>query len=421
MRRSIRPDHTALVAASMLLALLLPTLPASAAAESAESWPVPDQATIALDGLGFGHGRGLSQYGALGRGRDGQGYRDIVEFYYPGTEWGTAGGTVKVLVTRDTSDDVVVGARRGLTLRALAAGKRWKLPERVRKNRSSRKTVPVKRWRIVPARRGRSAISYRAHGWHDWRTVRGDAEFAASGRPVALHTPDGVVAYRGTLRSATPPGAPTRRDTVNVVKLDAYLKGVVPSEVIASVWPAETIKAQAVAARTYAAYERDHAPSARHYEICDTASCQVYGGYSAEYPTSNNAVRATARQVLTYAGSPVFAQFSASNGGYSVAGSFEYLVAQADPFDHYDPDREGGDGWATEVTSADIENAYNIENLSGISIDSRDGLGEWGGRVQTITLTTAKGGQYPVTGDSFRRNLGLRSTYFTITGVDETP
>ena len=304
MTRSTRPDRTVLVTASVLLALLLPTLPASAAAPAAESWPVPDQATIALDGRGFGHGKGLSQYGALGRGRAGHGYRDIVEFYYPKTEWGSAGGSVKVLITGDTSDDVVVGARRGLTLRALATGKRWKLPETVRKNRSSRKTVPVKRWRISPASRGRSAVSYRTRGWHDWRAFRGEAEFAASGKPVALRTPDGVVEYRGTLRSATPSGAPSQRDTVNVVKLDAYLKGVVPSEVIASVWPAETIKAQAVAARTYAAYERDHAPSARHYQLCDTARCQVYGGYSAEYSTSNDAVRATAHQVLTHAGEP---------------------------------------------------------------------------------------------------------------------
>ena len=418
MTRPTRPHRTALLTASVLLAALLPAFPAAAADEP---WPVPDQATIALDGLGFGHGRGLSQYGALGRGLDGQGYRDIVEFYYPKTEWGSAGGSVKVLVTGDTSDDVVVGARRGLTLRALATGRSWKLPERVRKNRSSRKTVPVKRWRIVPAKQGRSAVSYRARGWHDWRTVRGEAEFAASGKPVTLHTPRGAVAYRGALRSARPSGASTARDTVNVVKLDAYLKGVVPSEVIASVWPAETIKAQSVAARTYAAYERDHAPAARHYEICDTASCQVYGGYSAEYPTSNRAVRATARTVVTSGGEPAFAQFSASNGGYSVAGQFEYLVAQPDPFDHYDPDREGGDGWATEVTSAEIEDAYNIENLTGIAITARDNRPEGGGRAVTITLTTAKGDDYDVTGDSFRRNLGLRSTYFTITGVTETP
>lgn len=80
MRRSTRPGRGGLLAASALLAVLLPAVPTSAA----ESWPVPDQATIALDGLGFGHGRGLSQYGALGRGLEGQGYREIVEFYYPG-------------------------------------------------------------------------------------------------------------------------------------------------------------------------------------------------------------------------------------------------------------------------------------------------------------------------------------------------
>ena len=89
------------------------------------------------------------------------------------------------------------------------------------------------------------------------------------------------MAYRGALRSATPAGG--GRDTVNVVGFDGYLKGVLPKEVVASTWPVETLRAQAVAARTYAAYERAHVPAGRHYDLCDTAACQVYGGASAEY------------------------------------------------------------------------------------------------------------------------------------------
>lgn len=366
--------------------------------------------SVTIHGRAYGHGHGLSQYGAYFRGKAGQGYREILDFYYPGTELGQAGGTVRVLLTGDTSSDVMVLDRKGLTVTAPGRGKTW------------RPAKAAKRWRITPTGDGLgSVISYKTRSWRQWRTVAGEAEFGAGGKPLTLLTPNGRVDYRGVLRSAVPTAGGAERDTVNVLKLDAYLKGVVPSEVIASVWPAETIRAQSVAARTYAAYERDHAPAARHYEICDTARCQVYGGYSAEYPTSNDAVRATAHEVVTHGGEPAFAQFSASNGGHSVAGPFEYLVAQPDPFDHYDPDGRGGDGWTSEVSSVDIEVAYNIENLTAISIETRDGNGEWGGRAETISLTTAKGGVYVVTGDSFRRNLGLRSTYFTITGVTETP
>ena len=107
---------TALSIGLALLAALAPAAPAAAD----DPWTVPDDATIAVDGLGFGHGRGLSQYGALERGKAGQTYRDIVDFYYPGTTWSSAAGVVRVLVSADTTPDVVVDARRGLTVRPLS-------------------------------------------------------------------------------------------------------------------------------------------------------------------------------------------------------------------------------------------------------------------------------------------------------------
>ncbi|MCW2793494.1 MAG: SpoIID/LytB domain [Nocardioides sp.] len=410
-RHAVRPLLSACLGVALAAACLLPVSPASAA----EPWQVPDHATISLDGRGNGHGHGMSQYGAEGAAREGLGYRDIIGFYYPGTNWGTASGSVTVLITRDTSRDVVVDPRSGLTVRSLGLGRTWPLPAKVRKHGPGSTKVDVRRWRITPAPNGHSAVSYRTGAWHEWKVARGDAEFAAGGKPVTLRTPVGPVAYRGALRSATPAGSTSDRDTVNVVGLDAYLRGVVPSEVIASTWHADAIRAQAVAARTYAAYERAHAPSARHYELCDTAHCQVYGGYSAEYPTSNAAVSATGRQVITSGGDPAFAQFSASNGGWTAAGDFDYLPAQEDRYDGWTD--AGHQTWSTTVTSEEIEKAYNIEDLKAISIATRDGNGQWGGRAETVDLTTAKGDTYSVTGESFRSHLGLRSTWFEITAV----
>lgn len=373
-------------------------------------WPVPDRATITIDGKGFGHGKGLSQYGAQGAALAHLTYTEILDFYYPGTGDGTAGGQVEVLITRDTTRDVIVGARTGLTVRSLGVGRTWALP-------AKRDGRTVGKWRITPTSGGRSTIAFRTRAWHTWRVVAGDAQFAAGGRPIRLFTPAGPVEYRGTLRSASTTGLD--RDTVNILPLDSYLKGVVPREVPA-LWPAEAVKAQAVAARSYAAYERAHAPASRHYQLCDTAHCQVYGGYSAEKPPSNAAVSATALQILTAGGEPAFTQFSASNGGYSVAGRFAYLPAQSDPYDHYDPGPDGFVGWRTTVTETEVADAYNLEDLAAISIDTRDGRGEFGGRVETITLTSSSTKSFEVTGESFRQKLGLRSTLFTISDVQQT-
>ena len=78
------------------------------------------------------------------------------------------------------------------------------------------------------------------------------------------------------------PSAGAARDTVNLLSIEAYLKGVVPLEIPAS-WSADAVSAQWVAARTYAAAERSH-PNAAHYEICDTTACQVYGGSTPSTP-----------------------------------------------------------------------------------------------------------------------------------------
>ena len=123
--------------------------------------------------------------------------------------------------------------------------------------------------------------------------ITGDAEFSAGRNPLTLLKPGGRTAYRGKLRNAAVGG---HRATVNVLPLDHYLKGVVPQEVPAS-WPRHAVRAQAVAARTYAAFQR-----ADRGTICDTTSCQVYGGYSAEHPDANAAVKATASAVLTFRG-----------------------------------------------------------------------------------------------------------------------
>ncbi len=119
---------------------------------------------------------------------------------------------------------------------------------------------------------------------------------------------------------------------INSIRMEEYLRGVLPSEMLSS-WPKEALKAQAVAARTYAF---------RHNEtgvIDDTINYQVYGGYQS-FPNTDAAVRETEGQVLKYNGKLIDAVFSASNGGKTESNAnawggtqIPYFIVKNDDFD----------------------------------------------------------------------------------------
>ena len=382
-----------------LLASLLTTTAGSAdaAKRAGDTWTVDGAATVTIAGRGYGHGHGMSQYGAEGAARQGLGYRDIAQFYYPGTTWGTSAGTVSVQIGADTTPrSLVVRARPGLTLRDSAAPGRVALPDN-----------GATQWRVVLLARGGSRVDYRATTWRTWQTLRGTGEFFAGGAPIRLVTSSGDHAYRGRLRTAlTRSGAPA---TVNVLSLENYLRGVVPLE-IPALWSPAAVQAQAVAARTYAAYERAH-PRSSAYQLCDTWSCQVYGGYDAEHPAATKAIVATRGQVLTSGGAPAFTQFGSSSGGWTAAGGPSYLAAREDPYDGWAGNPVHS--WTTTVDDRRLERAWpRIGDLTGIAVTQRDGNGVWGGRVGSLTLTGTQG-RVTVSGDAFRSALGLRSTWFT--------
>lgn len=398
-------SRTTLAAVAAGLALPLVGV-GGAAAAGPESWDVTSAASLVVHGRGYGHGHGLSQYGAEGAARAGLGYRDIVAHYYEGTEWGTAGGRVKVNITADTTDDVVVRSHPRLVVKSLARRKTWSLPSR-----------DAARWRLKADRAGATVVQWRApRGWKRWKSFRGEGEFSVAGGRLELVTPSGTVSYRGKLRSAGPTPGSRRRDTVNVLSLESYLKGVVPLEMPAS-WSAEAVRAQAVAARTYAAYERAH-PLARHYQICDTTQCQVYGGASAEHPLSSDAIDATRGEVLTAGGEPAFTQFNASSGGWTSAGSVPYLAAKEDPYDGWAGNPVHT--WSEPVGIGRLEQAWpQVGRVTQLVVEDRDGNGEWGGRVGKMRVVGEQG-EVSVSGDDVRSALGLRSSWFTFEVVPKT-
>ncbi|WP_322936876.1 SpoIID/LytB domain-containing protein [Nocardioides bizhenqiangii] len=374
------------------LCLLLTAALVTAAAPSAPTIAAAGgSASVTLEGRGYGHGRGMSQYGAQGAASEhGRTYRQILRFYYPGLELGSARGRIRVLLTGDTSADVVVAARPGLTVRSLGSGNVFPLQR-----------DGAKRWRITPIDGGAgSRVSVLLSRWRTVRDLPGAAQFDAGGKPITLVTPAGTTRYRGALRSAIDGGD---RDTVNILPLDSYLLGVVPREMPA-LWHPQAVRAQAVAARTYAAHER-RTTNRGHFDVWDTTQSQVYGGRSAEHPASNDAVRATGGQVLLHAGAPAFTQFSSSNGGWTVAGSVPYQVAKQDPWDPVNR-------WRVTITENEFQDVFpSLGGFVRLRVLRRDGNGAWNGRVLRIRVVGTSN-TITIDGDDFREEFGLRSTWF---------
>ena len=134
--------------------------------------------------------------------------------------------------------------------------------------------------------------------------------------------------YRGYLEIFVNPS--NTFTLVNVVHLEDYLKGVVPAELSPKSFPEkEAIKAQAIAARTYAEKRRGQF-AADGYDICASPACQVYRGVSVEHPMANEAIRETTGEVLTYQGQLVDALYTSTCGGRTE--NAENVFSSAQPY-----------------------------------------------------------------------------------------
>jgi len=363
----------------------------------------PSGGNFTIRGAGYGHGFGMSQYGAYGAAQRGLGWRDILSFYYPGTRLSTlpAGGTIKVWITADSDSDLRVRPTTGLRL-SDADGDRYTLPTGPR----------YRTWRVT-----RSGGGYRlsylgsSGGWTTQRTGLSASTwtFANSAKVNQLVLPSGAVReYRGTV-SLVPRGSGAR--TVNRVGMEDYVRSVVPSEMPTS-WLPDAVRTQAVAARTYAARIRAGASSSAGYDICDTTSCQVYGGRIRETAGGDAAVAATRNVIVRYGSSIAFTQFSSANGGHSGKGSAPYLVAQPDPYDGVIKSQS----WTRTVTAARIGARWSVGTVRGVQVTRRDGAGAWGGRVLQLKII-GSARSVTVTGITFKYALGLRDTLFTLGGA----
>lgn len=204
---------------------------------------------------------------------------------------------------------------------------------------------------------------------------------------------------------------------INVVDVEDYLRGVVPSEMPAS-WPLEALGAQAIIARTYAT---SRISPAAPYDTCATEQCQVYNGISAEKESTDAAIRATAGRVVAYNNKAASTFFSSDSGGFTASSGevwgndLPYLPAKADPFSLGGP-REH---WRLQVPLGkvtDVAARYGVR--IGTLRDVRVTKLSASGRAQEITLTGSAGTR-KISGaqaGGFVRSLGASSSRAGLSG-----
>jgi len=337
-----------------------PTLPASVTAT-----------TLLVTGRGYGHGVGMSQYGAFGYAQKGTTYDEILAHYYPGTSLGAAPPTVMRVLLAE--------GRKTLNLSAAAAYELEDAAGTVVPLAAG--TVTLGPGLVVKTKRLQGPLILRPAEGTSLRFAdkpyRGVLEVRSDGKQLAL---------------------------VNRLALELYLQGVVPGE-MPSAWPAEALKAQAVAARSYALASR---VTGKSFDVYADVRSQVYGGEAIETPEATEAVEATAGETLTYAGKVATAFFYSTSGGRTAAAAdvfgkpVPYLVSVPDPYDTASPYHQWG---PVAIPAAKVAKALAAPGVTDLVVTARAA-----GRAKTLVAKTPSG-DVAVSGTAARAGLGLRSTW----------
>jgi stage II sporulation protein D len=365
----------------VLLAALSAVLAVTVTAASAQQMPTSayGEAVFVVSGRGWGHGVGMSQYGAYGQALAGRTYDQILAHYYTGTQLGKAGRKeVRVLLAEGRK--AVTISSTAPFFAADAAGATYKLPK--------------------------GALTLRPD-----LSLPGDAGRVNAAQPLTLRPAKKAVialdgrAYRGKLE-LVPQGGFLR--VVNVVALESYLQGVVAGEVPFG-WPAEALKAQAVAARSYALAGLE---KGKPFDLYSDARSQVYLGVAGEKPSTNQAVLDTTGQVVLYGGKVATTYYFSTSGGKTASAadvfgfSVPYLVSRPDPWDKASPYHTWGPvllGARTVQSKLDVD--ARVVDATGVVTPS--------GRLRAMVLDTVAGSEQ-VPSTLVRTALGLRSTWITI-------
>jgi len=353
----------------LLLAFVLLCLPAQAGAGT----------VFVIDGLGWGHGVGMSQYGARGYAEAGWGYQRILKHYYRGTK-------LQLVPARPMR----VLLAQGRTAVKIGSSKPFKVVDargKVRKLKPGTQNVPAAKL----------------------AQLRSPLRFVPGAAPLRL----GADAYRGTLLVHKRGGKLT---VVNRLPLDRYLRGVVPWE-MPDDWHPEALRAQAVVARSYALATLKQGTLFDLY--ADTRS-QVYGGIRAEAASTNRAIGSTAGKVLLWKGRVATTFYHSTSGGQTVsieeawprATPVPYLVSVADPHDTLSKHHRWG---PFRLTPAEVGQKLGVKAVRDLLVDRGPS-----GRVTDVMLKAGDSVRQ-IESQEFRRALDLRSTWFNVRVLNLDP
>jgi stage II sporulation protein D len=354
---------------------LLAARPATVHAATTATAPTTTSAAsavLAVSGHGWGHGLGMSQWGAYGYAKHGWTYDRILAHYYTGTTLGPAKvATVRVLIEQAKTVEV----SSAVALRVTDAdGVKASLPAGADLVFAGKVALPGKKRLTAPL------------------TFSAAQPIEVDGRP-----------YRGRLVVS----AGSRKvQVVDSVGLEAYVKGVVAAEMPSS-WPAQALEAQAVATRSYALA---NLTAGRGFDLYGDTRSQVYGGVAAETPASNAAVDATKGEVVLYGGKVADTLFFSTSGGRTGSALEEtgtnvpYLVPVADPYDTASPYHD----WGPVLFDASVaaKRLKLAAPVAEVQVDAGPS-----GRAKDVTVVGSDDSQRSLTGAQFRDALALRSTW----------
>jgi SpoIID/LytB domain protein len=360
---------------------LVGVAPASAATE------------LVVTGKGWGHGVGMSQWGAYGYAQHGWSWQRILAHYYSGTKIGTA-PVARVRVLLGAAQPSVSIACGGAIRVSDRSGRGYELAAGGYAFGSGLK-LPVGRKRIKV--RGGEHHHERFIVLTTSRALRSPLVFDCPSAPL---TWDGR-AYHGLLVVRR---GGKKLSVVNSLQLEDYVRGVVGGE-MPHRWNIAALEAQAVAARSYALATLK--PS-KTFDLFSDARSQVYGGIAYETPKTNLAVSRTAGQVVTWNGHVATTFFFSTSGGRTAdvrevwpkLGNVPYLRSVADPYDARSPHHAWG-----PITFDATRLARRLQVPAGaVSVERTDA-----GRVATVRI-----GSRRIDGNTFRSELGLASTWFQV-------
>jgi stage II sporulation protein D len=361
MTQSKRRFAAVLAALASVAAMALP------ASAGARAW--------VIRGHGFGHGVGMSQWGAYGLARHGAEYGPMLHRYYQGTH---------LVHRRARSVRVLLGSGLG-SVGFTGAGKACG------HNLSRGRTYELA---------GGSGISLASSSGRRIDSC-GSTAWVSKGPVHVL----GTGTYRGRLVTRAHRGI----ELVNRLGVESYVKGVVPNEMPSS-WPQAALRAQAVAARTYAI---DSESGGGTFDVYDDTRSQVYRGKGSETAATNRAVAASKHRVVDYRGRLATTYYFSTSGGQTedVQNAFigstpePYLVGVRDPYDSYSPEHSWRVVRSTSAMAAALSGLYQ-GSLRRVRV-LRHGASP---RIVSAKVV-GSGGSSKASGPTLESRLGLMSTW----------